>query len=136
MDAIRRALREKPRTRPGSQYFEGSRQGAVQDIERGELALLPDENLLAELASYSLERLPAGGYRYSAPPGLHGPSDPASPPGRATCRLVFAVGDYLVAHHGVAFFPEITVVFAAEPGEHYHVPLLLAPYGYSVYRGS
>jgi 5-hydroxyisourate hydrolase-like protein (transthyretin family) len=41
-----------------------------------------------------------------------------------------------VAHHGAAFFPEITVAFAAEPGEHYHVPLLLTPYGYSVYRGS
>jgi 5-hydroxyisourate hydrolase-like protein (transthyretin family) len=63
---------------------------------------------------------------------------PASPglPGPATCRLVFAVGDYLVAHHGAAFFPEITIAFAAEPGEHYHVPLLLTPYGYSVYRGS
>ena len=61
---------------------------------------------------------------------------PPAPPGRATCRLVFAVGDYLVAHHGAAFFPEITVAFAAEPGEHYHVPLLLTPYGYSVYRGS
>jgi 5-hydroxyisourate hydrolase len=71
-----------------------------------------------------------------APHGLRSPSDLAPPPGRATCRLVFAVGDYLVAHHGAAFFPEITVVFAAEPGEHYHVPLLLAPYGYSVYRGS
>jgi hydroxyisourate hydrolase len=65
-----------------------------------------------------------------APPGL------SAPPGQATCRLVFAVGDYLVAHHGAAFFPEITVVFAAEAGEHYHVPLLLTPYGYSVYRGS
>jgi 5-hydroxyisourate hydrolase-like protein (transthyretin family) len=41
-----------------------------------------------------------------------------------------------MAHHGAAFFPEITVAFAAEPGEHYHVPLLLTPYGYSVYRGS
>ncbi len=77
-----------------------------------------------------------------APPGLPAPPDLpgalglASPPGRATCRLVFAVGDYLVAHHGAAFFPEITVAFAAGPGEHYHVPLLLTPYGYSVYRGS
>ena len=40
-------------------------------IERGRLALLDDPALLAELAGYSLERLPGGGYRYSAPPGLH-----------------------------------------------------------------
>ena len=62
--------------------------------------------------------------------------EPSAPPGRATCRLVFAVRDYLLAQHGSAFFAEITVAFAAGPGEHYHVPLLLAPYGYSVYRGS
>jgi len=72
----------------------------------------------------------------AGPPDLAGPPGPASAPARATCRLVFAVGDYLVAHHGAAFFPEITVAFAAGPGEHYHVPLLLTPYGYSVYRGS
>lgn len=35
-----------------------------------------------------------------------------------------------------AFFPEVAVVFAVRPGEHYHVPLLLNPFGYSVYRGS
>lgn len=34
------------------------------------------------------------------------------------------------------FFPEVTVTFAVVPGEHYHVPLLLNPFGYSVYRGS
>lgn len=40
-------------------------------IERRDLALLPDETLLGELAAYRMERLPAGGYRYSAPPSLH-----------------------------------------------------------------
>jgi 5-hydroxyisourate hydrolase len=34
------------------------------------------------------------------------------------------------------FFPEVTITFAVVPGEHYHVPLLLNPFGYSVYRGS
>jgi 5-hydroxyisourate hydrolase len=52
------------------------------------------------------------------------------------CRLTFAVRDYLDTHHGSAFFPEVTVVFVAQPGQHYHVPLLLTPFGYSVYRGS
>jgi 5-hydroxyisourate hydrolase len=52
------------------------------------------------------------------------------------CRLTFAVRGYLDTHHGGAFFPEVTVVFVAQPGQHYHVPLLLTPFGYSVYRGS
>ncbi len=40
-------------------------------LERGDLALLPDETLLGELAAYRLERLPAGTHRYSAPSGGH-----------------------------------------------------------------
>lgn len=40
-------------------------------VENGELALLPDDVLLGELASYTMERLPGGGWRYSAPPGGH-----------------------------------------------------------------
>lgn len=35
-----------------------------------------------------------------------------------------------------SFFPEVTITFTVTPGEHYHVPLLLNPFGYSVYRGS
>jgi hydroxyisourate hydrolase len=58
------------------------------------------------------------------------------PDGPSTARLAFAVRDYLVANHGTAFFPEIFIAFTAEPGEHYHVPLLLSPFGYSTYRGS
>jgi 5-hydroxyisourate hydrolase len=35
------------------------------------------------------------------------------------------------------FFPEVTVVFEVKDASaHYHVPLLLSPYGYSTYRGS
>ena len=35
------------------------------------------------------------------------------------------------------FFPEVSIRFRIEnPGQHYHVPLLLSPYGYSTYRGS
>jgi 5-hydroxyisourate hydrolase len=37
---------------------------------------------------------------------------------------------------GKTFFPEVTVVFRVEEGQTYHVPLLLAPYSYSTYRGS
>ncbi len=35
------------------------------------------------------------------------------------------------------FFPEITITFVVtDPAAHYHVPLLLSPFGYSTYRGS
>lgn len=68
---------------------------------------------------------------------------PALPAGTAHARLDFAVEPYLAAGRtghgpggGGAFFPQVTVVFAVRQGEHHHVPLLLSPYGYSVYRGS
>jgi 5-hydroxyisourate hydrolase len=35
------------------------------------------------------------------------------------------------------FYPEVVITFTVEdPGEHYHVPLLLSPFAYSTYRGS
>lgn len=40
-------------------------------IERGEFAMLRDDILEAELLSYTFERLPGGGFRYSAPAGMH-----------------------------------------------------------------
>ncbi|WP_165988461.1 hydroxyisourate hydrolase [Streptomyces sp. YIM 98790] len=58
---------------------------------------------------------------------------PPLPSATAWARLEFAVAGHL---GGAAFFPEATVVFAVAPGEHHHVPLLLSPYGYTVYRGS
>ncbi|MEU1675299.1 hydroxyisourate hydrolase [Streptomyces roseifaciens] len=63
---------------------------------------------------------------------------PAPPRGTTHVRLRFDVGPY--AARGTAgreaFFPEVSVAFAVAPGEHHHVPLLLSPFGYSVYRGS
>lgn len=54
-----------------------------------------------------------------------------------TWRLTFAVGDYLAAQDRAGFYPEVPVVFTiTAPDEHYHVPLLLNPFGYSTYRGS
>jgi 5-hydroxyisourate hydrolase len=36
-----------------------------------------------------------------------------------------------------SFFPEVRIVFEIhDPKSHYHVPLLLSPFGYSTYRGS
>lgn len=47
--------------------------------------------------------------------------------------LRFATGAYLGPG---SFYPEVAVTFAVGADEHYHVPLLLNPYGYSTYRGS
>jgi 5-hydroxyisourate hydrolase len=48
-------------------------------------------------------------------------------------RLVFDTAAYLGAD---AFFPSVTVEFTVTDDRHYHVPLLLSPFGYSTYRGS
>ncbi|MFI6898471.1 hydroxyisourate hydrolase [Streptomyces sp. NPDC050256] len=74
---------------------------------------------------------------------------PALPEGTTHVRLDFETESYFTAKKQAeaqqdaprvrdsgAFFPEVTITFAVTPGEHYHVPLLLNPFGYSVYRGS
>ena len=54
-----------------------------------------------------------------------------------TYRLVFSVADYFASLNQQSFYPEVTVVFLIEGGgEHYHVPLLLNSFSYTVYRGS
>ncbi|MFE6689259.1 hydroxyisourate hydrolase [Streptomyces sp. NPDC057743] len=80
---------------------------------------------------------------------------PALPEGTTHVRIEFQTEAYFVSNQhsdsnqqaeeqqdapalrdSGAFFPEVAITFAVKPGEHYHVPLLLNPFGYSVYRGS
>lgn len=71
---------------------------------------------------------------------------PALPEGIVHARLDFDTDAYFARgaddsaapppDGGGTFFPEVTITFAVSPGEHYHVPLLLNRFGYSVYRGS
>jgi 5-hydroxyisourate hydrolase len=63
-----------------------------------------------------------------------GVSEPQLIPG--TYRLVFGVGKYFESHHQQSFYPEVVVTFLIKATEHYHVPLLISPFGYSTYRGS
>ena len=52
-------------------------------------------------------------------------------------RLEFRVSDYFDANDTKAFYPYVKIVFSLEDtASHYHVPLLLNPFGYSTYRGS
>lgn len=52
-------------------------------------------------------------------------------------RLIFDTGIYFELHQTEGFYPQVTVAFTIrDPAQHYHVPLLLSPFGYSTYRGS
>lgn len=56
---------------------------------------------------------------------------------RGTYRLRFAIGEYFWRQGQRTFFPIAEITFVVEKSnEHYHVPLLLSPFGYSTYRGS
>jgi 5-hydroxyisourate hydrolase len=52
-------------------------------------------------------------------------------------RLCFETSLYFASQNVESFYPEVTVIFSVrDKAQHYHVPLLLNPYGYSTYRGS
>ena len=52
-------------------------------------------------------------------------------------RLIFEIGPYFLLQSIECFFSQITISFVVkDPMQHYHVPLLLNPFGYSTYRGS
>ena len=54
-----------------------------------------------------------------------------------TYQVTFATGPYHQARGIDPFFPEVTVTFQVpDANSHYHVPLLLSPFGYTTYRGS
>jgi 5-hydroxyisourate hydrolase len=54
-----------------------------------------------------------------------------------TYRLVYETGVYFKGQGTKTFFPQVEIIFEVEKtDEHYHVPLLLSPFGYSTYRGS
>lgn len=52
-------------------------------------------------------------------------------------RLIFDTGKYWAAQQSESFYPQVTIIFRlADAAQHYHIPLLLSPFGYSTYRGS
>ena len=55
-----------------------------------------------------------------------------------TYRLTFDIGSFHREQGlSVSFFPEVKITFnVRDPDEHFHLPLLLSPFGYSTYRGS
>lgn len=54
-----------------------------------------------------------------------------------TYRITFDTSAYFTTIGVEGFYPEASIVFVVRDAQsHYHVPLLLSPYGYSTYRGS
>jgi 5-hydroxyisourate hydrolase len=60
-----------------------------------------------------------------------------APLAAGTYRLVFQTAAYFTRRGTETLYPLVVVVFQTTSGEdHYHVPLLLSPFGYSTYRGT
>lgn len=53
-----------------------------------------------------------------------------------TYRMLFKTDSYFKSQGVSGFYPFVPVVFQINDEQHYHVPLLLNPFGYSTYRGS
>ena len=51
-------------------------------------------------------------------------------------RLTFDTAPYFAEQNTAAFYPHVIVTFTVTGDAHYHVPLLLSPFGYSTYRGT
>lgn len=69
-------------------------------------------------------------------PGLV-PADALPSWGAGEYRVVFRTGEFYAQQKQASFFPEIPVVIRVDSAQqHYHVPLLLSPFGFSTYRGN
>lgn len=54
-----------------------------------------------------------------------------------TYRLTFDTRPYFAGRNIAGLYPQVSIVFEVKSAqEHYHIPLLLSPFGYSTYRGS
>lgn len=62
---------------------------------------------------------------------------PVGPLAAGAYRLCFDAAGYFAGRGIDTFYPSVTIEFTvADPTQHYHVPLLLSPFGFSTYRGS
>lgn len=56
---------------------------------------------------------------------------------QGTYRVTFKTGEWFEKQQTETFFPEVPVIFEVDGSvAHYHIPLLLSPYGFSTYRGN
>lgn len=50
--------------------------------------------------------------------------------------MLFEVSPYFERQKTTSFYPKVRIEFIVSDDSHYHIPLLLNPFGYSTYRGS
>ena len=62
------------------------------------------------------------------------PEGTSLPPGEY--QMVFETGGYFQKQGLTGFYPKVVIHFSTSDESHYHIPLLLTPFGYSTYRGS
>lgn len=63
--------------------------------------------------------------------------EPSTVLSRKPYKIQFSTAEYFEDGEIPFFFPFIDIIFLCDEGrDHYHVPLLISPYGYSTYRGS
>lgn len=116
-------------TGPGAPNIAGHLSTHVLDTARGlpaaglRLVLLQEERRIAERETDAdgrvLDLLPPGPLR------------------QGRYELRFATEDYFAAHNTRSLYGDIPVRFRIDDAEgRFHIPLLLAPFGYSTYRGS
>ncbi|MCO6046340.1 hydroxyisourate hydrolase [Aeoliella sp. ICT_H6.2] len=61
----------------------------------------------------------------------------ATPLAAGDFRLSFNLTAYAEQHFAASFYPQVDITFTvSDASQHFHVPLLLSPFGYSTYRGS
>ena len=62
------------------------------------------------------------------------------PPGKILSagdyKIIFNTGEYYKTQKIKTFYPAVEILFTVFDDSHYHVPLLISPFGYSTYRGS
>ncbi len=62
------------------------------------------------------------------------------PPGKTlnpgTYQMVFHTADYYKEQEQNGFYPQVKIQFLVSDHDHYHVPLLINPFGYTTYKGS
>jgi 5-hydroxyisourate hydrolase len=92
----------------------------------------PATGVRVTLLAWTGEEIGVGTTNADGRVGSLGPPD--LPPG--DYRLRFETAAYFDRGGVDGFYPEVVVAFTTGDEAHYHVPVLLSPYGYSTYRGS
>lgn len=85
----------------------------------------------------NVQRVPVGSGVTDADGRLRDLVPKAAKLNAGTFELTFETGTYFRSRGVEPFHPRVTItVEISDPAQHYHIPLLISPYGYTTYRGS